>query len=242
MALGLRESRSLQRRARRRRVLWWLMMFAGLLAVGYYAYATGAMLADKDVSSLNAQVSKLEATVDTLKQNNAALEAALQVERQRGLEWQRRFDAGVPTGQRLAFLDLLNARLAQGMTVERLTSLIRSARVERRCDESPVTKRFVVQNPLHTGANSSVSFADNRLTVTANGVSAVSANGGPEGWYDPTKPVVARFTLLGGESFTTEGVLPLHYSVVAGGNEYQFTLVPGDRGFLNVTADRCSYP
>lgn len=242
MALGLRESRSLQRRARRRRVVMWLIILLGLSAVGFYAYATATKLAEMDISALNAQVGKLETSIETLKQNNAALEAALQVERQRGLELQRRYEAGVPTGQRLAFLDLLNARLAQGITVERLTTLIRSARVERKCDENPVTKRFVVQNPLHSGANSSVSFAENRVTVTANGASAVNANGSPEGWYDPAKPIAARFTLLGGEVFTTEGVLPLHYSVIAGGSEFQFTLVPGDRGFVNVTADRCAYP
>ena len=242
MSLGLRESRTSQRRARRRRLLWWLLAFAGVMTAGFYTYATATMLAEKDLTNLVAQVDKLEVTITTLKESNAALEAAVQVERQRGLEWQRRFEAGVLTGQRLAFLDLLNARMAQGVTVERLTSLIRSARTGRRCDENPVTKRFLVQNPLHSGANSSVSFAKNRVTVTANGASFVNASGSPEAWYDPAKPVTARFTLLGGETFTTEGLLPLHHAVVAGAHEYQFTLVSGDRGFVTVTADRCAYP
>ena len=230
MAFGLRESRASQRRARRRRLALWLTALGGLLAAGYYAYEAGSMLARQDVTSLTAEADRLKSTVDTLKQNNGTLEAALQVERQRGQEWQKRYDANVPTGQRAAFLDLLNTRLADGLTVERLTSLIQAARIERRCDENPVTKRFVVQNPLHTGANSSVSFAENRVTVTANGASTINANGSPEGWYDPAKPIAVRFTLLGGESYTTEGTLPLHYAVIAGGNEYLFTLVPGDRG------------
>jgi hypothetical protein len=223
-------------------MLWWLAVFVGLLAAGYYAYETGAMLARRDVTNLTAEVDNLETTVETLKESNVALETALQVERQRGEDWQKRYDANVPTGQRAAFLDLLNQRLEDGLTVERLTSLIQSARLERRCDESPVTKRFVVQSPLHSGANSFVSFADNRVTVTASGASAMNINGSPEGWYDPAKPITVRFAMLGGESVTAEGVLPLHHSVVAGGYEYLFSLVSGDRGFVTVTADRCAYP
>lgn len=242
MAFGLRESRTLQRRARRRRMLWWLAVLAGLIAAGYYAYETGAMLARQDVTTLKGEVDKLESSVEALTQTNAELQSAVQAERQRNQAWQQRYEADVPTGQRAALLDLVQARLAAGLTVQRLTSLIQSARAERRCDQNPVTKRFVVQNPLHTGANSAVSFADNRVTVTANGASAVNASGSPEGWYDPGKPVTARFTLVGGETFMAEGLLPLHQSVVAGGNEYLFTLVAGDRGFVTVTADRCDYP
>jgi hypothetical protein len=223
-------------------MLGWLTVLVGIGAAGYYAYREGAILARQDVANLNDKVAGLQASLDTLKQQNATLDAALQAERKRGQELQRKYDNDVPTGQRAAFLELLNERLADGLTVDRLTSLIQAARVDRHCDENPVTKRFVVQNPLHTGANSSVGFADGRVTVTANGASAVSASGSPEGWFDPAKPITVRFTLLGGESFTTEGMLPLHHSVVAGNSEYLFTLVPGDRGFVTVTADRCAYP
>ena len=50
------------------------------------------------------------------------------------------------------------------------------------------------------------------------------------------------FTQLGGKSVKAEGTLPLHRSIVAGDNEYRFTFLPGARGFLSVTADRCDYP
>ena len=59
---------------------------------------------------------------------------------------------------------------------------------------------------------------------------------------DPEKPINVTFTQLGGETVTAEGALPLHHSVVAGDDEFRFTALPGARGFLTVTADRCDYP
>ena len=38
------------------------------------------------------------------------------------------------------------------------------------------------------------------------------------------------------------GELPLYHSMLVGDSEYRFTAVAGDRGFLNVTADRCKAP
>lgn len=90
MAFGLRESRTLQRRARRRRMLWWLAVLAGLIAAGYYAYETGAMLARQDVTTLKGEVDKLESSVEALTQTNAELQSAVQAERQRNQAWQQR--------------------------------------------------------------------------------------------------------------------------------------------------------
>jgi hypothetical protein len=39
-----------------------------------------------------------------------------------------------------------------------------------------------------------------------------------------------------------EGKLPLHHSLQVGDSEYRFTATAGDRGFMNVTADRCNFP
>ena len=74
------------------------------------------------------------------------------------------------------------------------------------------------------------------------GQSATSASGQPEGWYDPAKPVVLKFSHLGGESSEVTGMLPLHHSMLVGDSEYRFTATAGDRGFINVTADRCKFP
>ena len=156
--------------------------------------------------------------------------------------WRQRYEADVPTGQRKEYLDLIQQRLNDGMPPDRLTFLIETARKDRSCAGNPTSKRFLAQTPLYKGANDSVSFADNTVTVTAIGDSARNESGSPEAWYDPAQPVNAQFTVIGGETFETAGKLPLHHAVVVNAQEFLFTLTAGDRGFINVAADRCDYP
>jgi hypothetical protein len=134
-------------------------------------------------------------------------------------------------------------KLDAGADEERLAFLVSAADKPRSCDEQPETKRFIVTTELqNAGANDAVSFGDRAITVTAVGAAARDSGGNLEAWYDPQKPVSMTFTQLGGKTVSTEGALPLHYSVVAGDDEFRFTALPGARGFLTVTADRCDYP
>jgi hypothetical protein len=121
--------------------------------------------------------------------------------------------------------------------------VVRNASPERTCDQGPVTKRFIVQTPLSTGAGGSVSFAQGRITVTAQGESATNAQGQPEAWYDPAEPLQATFARVGGANETVEGELPIHHSVVIGEYEHRFTMTESDsRAFALVTWERCEYP
>jgi len=48
---------------------------------------------------------------------------------------------------------------------------------------------------------------------------------------------------LGGRKTTAAGRLPLHHAMVVGKREFRFSLKAGkQRGFLEVTADRCAMP
>ena len=105
-----------------------------------------------------------------------------------------------------------------------------------------MTRRFLLQTPLYNGANRSVSFANNTVTVEGEGESARDSDGKPEAWYDPAKPVRIRFTMIGGETSEVSGKLPLHHSVVADGAEQRFSVVAGERGFVEIVGDRCRFP
>ena len=243
MTLGLRESRMSERRAQRRRFVRWLMVFVGVVAAGYYAYETGTTLARRQVTELSQKVTTLEDNVTRLERRNTELAAALEVERERGQELRARYERDVPKGQTKAFLDQIQARQAEGLSAERLAFLIQSARKERECDGEPQTKRFLVSTPIAAaGGNDSVTFANNAITVTANGQPARDSSGNPEGWFDPALDVTLQFAVLGGATSEAKGMLPLHHGVVMGDSEHRFSVIPGNRGFLRVTADRCAYP
>lgn len=243
MSLGLQETRHRRKRARRWALLKWLLILAALGAAFYFAYETARQLARIEVERLEDRVAELQQKLDQAAEEKSQLRAELEETRQSLQDWKERYRAEVPEGKPAEVLSLVRERLDAGVPAERLEFVVRKASAERSCDRGPVTKRFIVQTPLSTGAGGSVSFADGRITVTARGQSATNAQGQPEAWYDPAKPLEATFTRVGGNSETVEGNLPIHHSMVIGDHEHRFTMTESDsRAFALVTWERCAYP
>jgi hypothetical protein len=188
------------------------------------------------------RIVELQQEVEGLQQQSAGLATDLAKARETIAAWQVRYEREVPTGFVREMMALVQEKLKAGADQERLAFLVSAADKPRSCDKQPETKRFLVSTELQSGANDAVSFGDRAITVTAAGAAAHDANGNLEAWFDIGKPITLAFTQLGGKTVTAEGPLPLHYSVVSGDNEYRFTALPGARGFLTVTADRCDYP
>jgi FtsZ-binding cell division protein ZapB len=243
MSLGLHENRQ----RRRRRFWWgvakWVLALVLVLAAGVWSYRAGNQLAERKMVQAQEEIAALQLEVSGLQQQSAALATDLARAREEISNWKVRYEREVPTGFVREMMVLVKKKLEAGADEERLAFLVSAADKPRSCDEQPETKRFIVTTELQTGgANDAVSFGDRAITVTAVGQAARDGGGNLEAWYDPQKPVSVTFTQLGGKTVTAEGALPLHYSVVAGDDEFRFTALPGARGFLTVTADRCDYP
>lgn len=242
MSLGLRENRNRRRRRFWGRVVKVTVVLAGIGAMGFYAYLTGAKLAEHDVTVLREEIVELTATNEALVAENDSLSAQLATASRQAAQWQGRYEREVPTGEIKRLTDMVVEKARGGVPLDRLAFLIDAAGTANTCANEPDTKRFIVPTPLYEGPNSSVGFADSVITVTADGQSARNENGQLEGWYDPAQPVTLRFSKLGGDTSEVTGELPLHHSILVGESEYRFTAVPGDRGFINITADRCKFP
>ncbi|SDG15717.1 hypothetical protein SAMN05216241_10646 [Limimonas halophila] len=243
MTWGLTESHRARKRRRRWAVVKWVLILVGLIGAGAFAYATGAKLARIEVRELEEQVAELQRRLDEQAQENARLRRELEATENQLTTWKQRYEQNVPEGEPAELLKLLRARLNNGVPADRLEFLVESASVEPECPGGPVTKRFIVQTPLSSGAASSVSFAGNTVTVTATGQPATDAQGQPQAWFDPAAPITATFTRLGGESQSAEGRLPVHHAMVVDGQEHRFSIVEGDdRAFAKVTWRRCDYP
>lgn len=242
MTLGLHESRTRRRRRMRWVIVKWVITLSAITTAGVFAYQSGSMLAQRQVTSLAGEIEDLTAKVDALQRENTDLRANVIVAEQRLDEANARYQKDVPTGRTAMLLERLQDKLEAGVTLERLEFLIDSAANPRECEDLGATKRFLVQTPLYQGANDSVSFANATVTVTALGESATDAEGKVEAWYDPAKPIKVYFTEIGGKVTETAGKLPLHESVVIGEHEYRYTVTAGARGFVQVTGDRCNYP
>jgi len=243
MTLGLRESRSHERRQRRQRLFKSLFMLGCLTAGGIALYQAGTALSQGEIRQLNDETQRLTQSIAEEQKRSQELAAAAEQATLDAQEWQRRYEHDVPTGSTQQLYALIATQLAAGVAEDRLAFVINAAGQGQSCANNPATKRFLVKTPVTGGTSHSVSFADNAITVIGEGQPALNAANQPEAWFDPAKPVMVTFSRLGGETSQAKGKLPLHHSVVLGDSEYRFTVTAGDgRGFVNVTADRCKFP
>lgn len=239
MARGFRERRRREQARRRLVVLKWLLMIGGLVGLGWIAYAAGSELARYEVNQLTDRIRSMEADLTAITEQASEL----QNERDEALERESALRQQVPTGKQRELLALIREQLDGGVTEERLIFLLRSAAQRVQCDGSPESKRFIVQTGITRGVNDWVAFAGSTVVVRASGEPAKDNAGRPHAWFDETQPITVTFTKIDGAVSEATGILPLHHSVARGDAEYRFVLTKSPtRGFLNVTAERCSLP
>lgn len=241
MTIGLYDP---ERRYRRR--LWAGIVRVGfyiatLILVGLFAYQIGVERVEVREDRVQDRIALLEAANSRLEQEGIRLQAQARAAQIQYNELFQRFEREVPLGIKRELAELVTSLLDQGVAPERLAFVIGNAAQPRNCVE-PETKRFIMPTPAYRGANTSVGFADNRITVTGTGANAVAENGGVQGWFDPAQTVTLTFSVIGGNSSAVSGLLPLHHSLVLGDREYRFSVVEGERSFVNVTADNCEFP
>jgi hypothetical protein len=240
MALSLHESRRRSRRQRRSRVFGWLTVLVILGGMGYAAYAAGRHLAEREVTHLEREKAELAQKIAQLDEQSAQLQAAARDASAREQQWRQRYEREVPTGPGKELTSLLQRRLSEGIRPERLELAIGAVVNQPACENKPVTKRFIVRTPLHPGGNDTVWFADNSITVTAEGQGTKDGEGRPRSVFDPKAPVTVSFTLLGGRKVEAKGVLPLHQSVITETAEYRFSIIASESpGLVQVSGDRC---
>lgn len=242
MSLGLREDKRRRRRQFRATIFKWTIALCLIVAAGTYAYFSGKELSQGEVNTLKGKIAALEADAANLEQKNTALQTEISGERSRAEEWRQRYTREVPSGDLKNLFDLTQQKIESGVAVDRLKFVIGAAENRENCDDNPVTKRFIVQTPLQSGANGFVAFASSAVTLTASGAPARDSQGNPEAWFDPAEPVDVRIVDISGKTSEVSGKLPLNPSIVVGNNEYRFSIVKGSRGFVQVTGMRCDYP
>lgn len=242
MSYGLGLSEKKRAKERRNKIVKTIFYFGLLGVAGAWGYYEGQAQADRRVAIVEDQVNELSQKNQRLNdQTRAALDKqSSALAEARG--WRAKFEKEIPTGATLEILELVKSRIDEGLEPERLVTLIGLAQNNQNCDPQPETKRFIVNTPLFNQVGNSISLAEGSITVTGLGESSLNAEGKPEAWYDPAKPVSIQFTKLGGKSEKVEGLLPIHKSVVFGGNEYRFSILSGKQSFATISATRCDFP
>ena len=219
-----------------------LVLFVALIgATAIVSYQFGIEDLESQVRGYQQEIFELENRQSQLEQETANLRVAAERAKLTVEEWERRYAADVPGGERRRMLELATERLQAGVSPDRLAFLIKSADDPRDCE--PVeSKRFLVRTPLYDGKNTVVSFADDAIVVSGSGESAKTADGLPQAWFDPQLPVSVEIKRIDGEVRQVAGVLPLNGSIVQGGTEHRFQMRAGATGFIQIAAEKCAYP
>lgn len=219
----------------------WLLALGVIAAAGAYAYRTGARLAAADVDALQTRIDDLTRQISELETAKKAQTLELDSARGSAEEWKQRYQVEVPAGPPKELFDLIQAKLAQGLSIDRVRYVLQNTENKQDCDSRPEVKRLLIRTPLDRDRERWTTFAGGSLTVLLSGVSARSAAGDPEAWFDSTQPVTIRLN-RSGRVTEASGVLPQTTSLIDSGQEYRLKIAPAARGFAQVTLQRCRFP
>ncbi len=236
-------TRKQHQRQARMRALRYLLLLGSLVGVGFVAYETGRAQNAAEIDRLRAQTAELEREMLDARAGVLAAREQERAARERAHAIAERYRSDVPAGDRLALLGLMDRKLEEGVDVERLRFVLTEVQARDVCDDDVETKRFLLTTPVAVSRDSTITFGDDRITVTGQGSSARDEEGRPEGWFDLAQPVSIRFLKLDGAVSLAEGILPLTHRLVDGDREWRFQVRPQDeRGFVEVTAQTCAFP
>lgn len=233
--------------ARRRRQR---LLLIGLLAAGFVslvvfslgaAYRVGTAQRATEIERLEADLEAARAAArEATARAAAAEERALRLA-ERG---QRTVEATRPgrPPEVEALVPLLLARLAEGVSRERLARAITSLPTQPVCDpDVEIRTLAVVVTPSRDSGGRA--FGGGRFTVAVRGTAAKSPTGRTEAWFDPAQPIQLVIRQTGQEPRIATGVLPVVEAIVLERREYRFTARAGERrGTIELALQVCDYP
>ena len=217
-----------------------LVLIAAIVGSGgYYGYATGLILAQREVTRLQGRINDLGRTIVELEKYNEVISQAAEEATLNETRWRERYEAlAADEAFGRKFADA-RGREGKGLDASRLAFAVGGQRNGLTCTDRHISKRFKVHTPVNSDGYETAGFANNQIIVSANGISAVSQGGQALAWFDPKQPVAVKFTTLDGQSTVANGIVPLTHTVVVDNAEYRFRVERSARGFLEVTGNRC---
>ena len=215
------------------KVAGWMIVAVSLV---YCFYSLGHYRSNKLTQAL-------QSALEQAQTENTALATEAQEARAQAALLELQYAEDAPHGATQQIMALVKERLENGVSPDRVAFLVAMARNDPDCEQATDNRRFLIQTPLTKGANSAVSFSNDTITVTGQGLPSRDENNDLQTWFDPAQNVEILFTVIGGQAHQREGKLPLHYSMTTGDTEHRFTIKTGqNRGFVVVTEQRCSFP
>ncbi|MEM6903845.1 MAG: hypothetical protein AAF556_11470 [Pseudomonadota bacterium] len=240
---GLFETRRQQARRRRRRRFFLSLALVLIAAAGAGGFYLGRDSVISKDAALRAEIITLEQAQQDLVESLAVVQQATDAADAARAAIEADYARDVPPATLRPLINQLNARLDDGMAVDRLRFVLENLSAVDRCDSIEV-KRFRPRTRLsgQPSDDNRVGFALGAVQITALGSTAEDADRNPVAWYDPGNDVTVTFTLIDGRSFESAGQLPLRDRLVIGDREHRFIFSEGPRSFMLATHQSCAFP
>ena len=220
------------RRRVRLTVMKVVLFFIGIIVVGIVCYRMGLTISDQQIDMLTTENQTLKTqrreSTQTIEQQKQMIDA---------------LNTQIPHGETVQLLELLNARLSEGVSPQRLTEVLSLVENKRTCDGLQ-SKRFILSTPLVSPEVTRISFFNGMITVMGNGESFINEQGLQEAWFDPGQPVSMTIQKHGkDQQIIVEGIIPIYHSVMIHDHEYRMTIAQNDNlsEYVSVTVDRCQF-
>lgn len=214
-----------------------LCLVGTALTCGYLFGQQRSVVAHDQMKSMFQDMQKRaqhsEAAMINLRSQNETLAIELK-------QLRTQYETQVPTGDMESLVQLIKEQLNKGMSVTRLSQIIKAARPPQNCSAAQ-SKRFILSTSAYEGPESKITFAEGMIAISGSGEATVNARGEKEAWFDAGKKVRITFTQPGGIQEIKEGILPLQHTIIRNDKEYRFSISQGPRSFVVVTSDNCDY-
>lgn len=231
MSIGGRRIRERRRRAARvfLGVAKWLAVLAVFVGLGYWSYESGLDLARAEVTELEARLETLGADARALRAANGRLEGELARARQDTATLQRRYDRDVPAGDAAALFRLAQERIAAGLSPDRAAQILRDAAPLRRCEGRGTNRRFAINYGPRMPDDAGISLLEGLVRV---------AVGVPAPNDDPARAATVVISVAGQDPQSLTG-LPQRQALALGNVELTIAVTSDVRGFATVNLSTC---
>lgn len=212
-------------------------------ALAYVAYEAGRAHWRAEVERLERENAHLEALDRERVQRLVEALSRIEELEARNTALEQELARSLPDVRTAGLVELLEARLADGIPGERLASVLRALSRERDCTVEEQGARVYVRVPLAADRRNHANLAGGRVTVRLEGEPARDAEGRPEAWYDTAAPVRLLLVTVDGRRLELHDPLPLTPAVVVGDREYRLLVQPDERrGYARIVVESCAWP
>lgn len=239
---GLRATRIQTKRKKRQKTALFLM---SLCALGFFAwlfFQFGKYHVESKQNAIEQAHEKALLSLQEMSSKMEALEQAIVSAKEETKTWSERYQRDVPEGVGKDLYEMIQKKMEEGISVDRLSFVLRNTQQSSKCSEKPIIKKILLKSNGKQGAPEKVSFFEDKVSFQGEGKPTKNPNGTYEFWFDPQAPISIVLNHVSGKKHETNGVLPFQSNFIVGDQNYVFNIRSGPRGYVYVSGIECSYP